>query len=461
MATLFFHILFAGSLGTIPSRWKQRAIAVGSTAAVPLTSTHPTTVPLGGDARIFVAASTEAASVLREEIAAIAPRPPSWSPTDSFVIDNKAPRLDTAGNVVDAHSGNILHFNGTFYLYGDHYKATDACSKAHGTAVYTSTDMEAWTFRSEMIWQGTGFPTGIYYTPVVFYDAARSRFVGWVSYFELMPDGKHPPKPGCWIVGESHDGITFSYIVQICDDVGINMNAILIDDVDGSDSSGGAKGYIAYRRPAKNRIYIGELVSNYTAIANYSITAFDPMQTAITEQDTEGLALFKRGGRYYLLMGSCCCQCTWGSSLIVYEAAHPRGPWIRQGDVNPVSNSSQYMWCQLRCHSAAETGAARCNHTIHGQLNSIGQLYRQHSSSSGSGGGVGVVVLAMLDRWMTAPGANPLQNASNCDASSRARNSPEYVHGDDAQYWVPLQFDNNGHVVRLQQFQNKITVPLT
>ena len=39
------------------------------------------------------------------------------------------------------------------------------------------------------------------------------------------------------------------------------------------------------------------------------------MSTAITEEDTEGLALFKRDGRYYLLMGSCCCQCTWGQSV--------------------------------------------------------------------------------------------------------------------------------------------------
>jgi hypothetical protein len=148
----------------------------------------------------------------------------------SFVINNKAPRLDTDGNVIDAHSGNILLHNNTFYLYGDHYKATDACSKEHGSALYTSPDMESWTLRSEMIWKGSNFPKGIYYTPVVFYDDVRSRFVGWVSYFELMPDGKHPPKPGCWIVGESQDGIEFSFLAQICDKVGVNMNAIFLDD---------------------------------------------------------------------------------------------------------------------------------------------------------------------------------------------------------------------------------------
>lgn len=60
----------------------------------------------------------------------------------------------------------------------------------------------------------------------------------------------------------------------------------------------------------------------------------------ITEQDMKGFALFQRAGRYYVLMGSCCCQCTWGSSPIVYEATHPRGPWIWHDDVNPVSNTN-------------------------------------------------------------------------------------------------------------------------
>lgn len=49
----------------------------------------------------------------------------------------------------------------------------------------------------------------------------------------------------------------------------------------------------------------------------------------ITEQDMKGLALFQRAGRYYVLMGSCCCQCTWGSSPIVYgpriQGAHGYG----------------------------------------------------------------------------------------------------------------------------------------
>ena len=114
----------------------------------------------------------------------------------------------------------------------------------------------------------------------------------------------------------------------------------------------------------------------------------------------------------------------WVRAINRYTATDPIGPWVRQpADVNPISNQSTAArcHCQLQCHSAAETGAARCNHTIHGQLNSIGQL--QLDAGGGGGGGgelrdVGnvvdqgresavrgeLIVLAMMDRWMTAPG---------------------------------------------------------
>lgn len=88
--------------------------------------------------------------------------------------------------------------------------------------------MEAWTLRSEMIWQGVSFPRDLLHAGgITYYDAARSRFVGWASFFELLPDGEHPPKPGCWIVGESHDGISFIFLAQICD--AVNVNATFIE----------------------------------------------------------------------------------------------------------------------------------------------------------------------------------------------------------------------------------------
>ena len=36
-------------------------------------------------------------------------------------VSNAVPRVDTDGNIVDAHSGNIVEMNGTYFLYGEFY----------------------------------------------------------------------------------------------------------------------------------------------------------------------------------------------------------------------------------------------------------------------------------------------------------------------------------------------------
>lgn len=37
-------------------------------------------------------------------------------------VSNSLPRLDSDGNVIDCHSGNIVHVNSTFFMYGERYK---------------------------------------------------------------------------------------------------------------------------------------------------------------------------------------------------------------------------------------------------------------------------------------------------------------------------------------------------
>ena len=138
-------------------------------------------------------------------------------------------------------------------------------------------------------------------------------------------------------------------------------------------------------------------------------------------------------------MGSGCCQCKWGSNLILWQSRDICGPWSRSVDINPVSNSSSRAWCR---HAAVD-----------GQLNAIGVLRKE-------GGGNDSVILALIDRWMTGPGANPDQNTTGCSVASNAKNSEAYVHGDDAQYWVPLSFSANGTVLPLRPFQASIRVNL-
>jgi endo-1,4-beta-xylanase len=376
--------------------------------------------------------------------------------SSSFTIDNLHARLDTAGRVIDAHSGNILEHNGTYFMYGDHYESTNVIRDPHGSACYTSTDMQSWTLRSRMIWKNGSagvYPLGGYYTPSVLYDPKRKRFVGWVSGPSARGCTGHncSATGGGWSVGVSSDGITFSFLANPRTPSHGNMQSVFIDD-DGV-------GYMAYRRNAPfGIVYIAQLSDDYTSVVNYSITASDPDKSAITEKGCEGVSIFKRRGRgsslsYYLLMGSGCCQCKWGSNLIVWQAPSIRGPWRRSNDINPIANSSVSAWCAT-AESHKSAPADVCRHVaVNGQLNAIGVLRKA---------GGGSVILALIDRWMTAPDANPAQNATDCSPASNAKNAASYVHGNDFQYWVPLQFsaNGNGSVVPLRPFEASIRVQL-
>ena len=369
----------------------------------------------------------------------------------SFVIDNLHPRLDTRGRVIDAHSGNILQHNGSFYLYGDHYGKTSVITQPHGSACYTSPDMNTWTLRSRMTWQNNSkgvCPVGGYYTPVVIYDKLRRRFIGWVSGPTARGcTGRNcSARGGGWKVGESANGITFEFVANPQTPSHGNMNAIYIDDDE--------VGYMAYRRNEPlNTIYLAQVSADYTSAVNYSITSSNPDRSAITEKGVEGVALFKTQDTYYVTMGSGCCQCKWGSNLILWQSREIRGPWSRSVDINPIANSSVRAWCATAiAHKSAP--ADLCRHAaVNGQLNAIGVLRKE-------GGDNDSVILALIDRWMTGPGANPDQNATDCSVASNAKNSKAYVHGDDAQYWVPLSFSANGTVLPLRPFQASTRVTL-
>jgi hypothetical protein len=73
------------------------------------------------------------------------------------------------------------------------------------------------------------------------------------------------------------------------------------------------------------------LNENYTASAAH-VASFS------TPKSSEGPAMFKRNGTYYITAGTGCCACLGGSSVYVLSAPTPAGPWTFQGDVgsNPT-----------------------------------------------------------------------------------------------------------------------------
>lgn len=57
------------------------------------------------------------------------------------------PWPDTDGNPINAHGGNIIHVDGTYYWYGEHRIETIPGVTENGISCYTSTDLLNWQYR--------------------------------------------------------------------------------------------------------------------------------------------------------------------------------------------------------------------------------------------------------------------------------------------------------------------------
>jgi hypothetical protein len=66
-------------------------------------------------------------------------------------VNNRDPRLDVDGNIIDAHDGALEFFEGRFYWYGTAYGDTDWFTNRNEFHVYTSPDLSRWPGASQTI----------------------------------------------------------------------------------------------------------------------------------------------------------------------------------------------------------------------------------------------------------------------------------------------------------------------
>lgn len=101
---------------------------------------------------------------------------------------NDVPRLDTAGEIIDCHSGMVLPVNGTYYMYGEHYGNNTGFGPSPPAlfpkiVVYTSPDMQTWTNRGEVLKSYPNYPYGTFFTPWAAYQKSTGTFVLWFNSY--------------------------------------------------------------------------------------------------------------------------------------------------------------------------------------------------------------------------------------------------------------------------------------
>ncbi len=228
-------------------------------------------------------------------------------------VDNDRPRIDTQGNIVDAHDGRVVQFENTFYWYGTHYGNTNGFVNTNKYVVYSSKNLKTWKFEGDLFQQS---PTGVYYRPHVIYNKKINKYVMWYNWYPKLWDGQFGVA-----ISDSPFG-PFKIINENAkvkhSDLGVGDLGLFVDD--------DQKAYLSYNTINGHSVSIEELDDAYTGSKLIG--------SEFIAKDCEAGSMFKRKDLYYLLTDYTCCFCTQGSGARVYTAKNPLGPYQLTNNIN-------------------------------------------------------------------------------------------------------------------------------
>ena len=276
-----------------------------------------------------------------------------FSITSAALIDNTQARRDVTGALMDVHDGNVVRWNNEdelYYWYGMGYQDCQLekglipprncpgiyqefghCGfrTDHAVNLYTSPDLENWTFVADIFPVGAR-PDGIYFRPKVIYNKQSQEYVLWINHLApastplaSYPDARFMVATSASAVGP-FTVVTEKAAIEVSGGGDFNLM------VDPNDEDSTA--YLAYDAWGNNHALV---VEQLTPDYHDSLGAAASSGT-ISPISNEAPILFERKGWYYLLYGHTCCFCEQGSGAEVWAAQHPLGPWTNMHlDINP------------------------------------------------------------------------------------------------------------------------------
>jgi len=101
----------------------------------------------------------------------------------SVTISNKLPRIASDGSIVNSHDGNVVYFNGTYFLYGEWFGSGNYVVTGNELlpklSVYTSPDLVSWTFQG-LLHNNSGETVTKFFFEMKAFVVCRRPFVGRV-----------------------------------------------------------------------------------------------------------------------------------------------------------------------------------------------------------------------------------------------------------------------------------------
>jgi hypothetical protein len=250
-------------------------------------------------------------------VAACLPAANSSAQTPKFravTIQNTTPRVDTDGNAVDAHDGCLRFYAGRYYLYGTAYGKTAGYTINSRYRVYSSADLEHWTFEGELL---KAPPDGVYYRPYVAYNQTTHKYVLWYNWYPKLWEGQDGVAVSDTPMGPFTIVNTHVALSQAKDHPG--DGSLFVDD----DNTA----YFIYTTIDQHHsIRVERLAPDFLSSTG--------QVSGVLGVGCEAPSLFRRGASYYALFDETCCFCTEGSGARVLVASNPMGPYRELANIN-------------------------------------------------------------------------------------------------------------------------------
>jgi hypothetical protein len=232
----------------------------------------------------------------------------------SVTIQNTTPRLDEEGNVIDAHDGCLHFYAGRYYLYGTAYGKTAGYTINNRFRVYSSADLEHWTFEGELL---KAPPDGVYYRPYVAYNEHTRKYVLWYNWYPKLWEGQVGVATSDTPVGPFTIVNTHVALSQAKDHPG--DGSLFVDE----DNTA----YFIYTTIDQHHsIRVERLTPDFLSSTG--------QVSGVLGVGCEAPSLFRRGANYYALFDTTCCFCTEGSGARVLVASNPMGPYRQLANIN-------------------------------------------------------------------------------------------------------------------------------
>ncbi|MCA8830963.1 glycoside hydrolase family 43 protein [Hymenobacter pini] len=220
---------------------------------------------------------------------------------------------DTDGNLINAHGGGVLRVGKTYYWYGE----KRAQQQEEGVTVYSSRDLYNWRYEGVALQPSTqpghDIEQGcLMERPKVLFNKKTGKYVMWF-HLELKGKGYSAARAGV-AVADKPTG-PFRYVSSFRPNGHMSRDMSLYLDDDG-------RAYHIYSARENYDLRIARLSDDFLTATK--------QDTLLFSNHREAPAVFKTGGKYYLITSGCT---GWDPNQATLHVADTLfGPWQELGD---------------------------------------------------------------------------------------------------------------------------------